>query len=184
MRWITVGSAHQPGTSIVLEPPAADPRHHRRRAAHHRRDDGQRAATPTWRRSELPQRRQLPNRKPWSSTCLARRISVYGTVFGRSNRSYLRMISPSSEHAIEPSYCISAIGLHFHVPDNLPLTVRRGVRIGSRQGSGAEHDRRERDDPDHSFETGGNTLVEDRRSGRDRKCRVSRTPGPSGANPR
>jgi catechol 2,3-dioxygenase-like lactoylglutathione lyase family enzyme len=25
MRWITVGSADQPGTSIVLEPPAADP---------------------------------------------------------------------------------------------------------------------------------------------------------------
>ncbi len=25
MRWITVGPAHQPGTSIVLEPPAADP---------------------------------------------------------------------------------------------------------------------------------------------------------------
>ena len=25
MRWITVGSAGQPGTSIVLEPPAADP---------------------------------------------------------------------------------------------------------------------------------------------------------------
>jgi catechol 2,3-dioxygenase-like lactoylglutathione lyase family enzyme len=26
MRWITVGPADQPGTSIVLEPPAADPR--------------------------------------------------------------------------------------------------------------------------------------------------------------
>jgi len=25
MRWITVGPAHQPGTSIVLHPPAADP---------------------------------------------------------------------------------------------------------------------------------------------------------------
>ena len=25
MRWITVGPADQPGTSIVLEPPAADP---------------------------------------------------------------------------------------------------------------------------------------------------------------
>ncbi|MBM9509659.1 VOC family protein [Actinacidiphila acididurans] len=25
MRWITVGAADQPGTSIVLEPPAADP---------------------------------------------------------------------------------------------------------------------------------------------------------------
>jgi catechol 2,3-dioxygenase-like lactoylglutathione lyase family enzyme len=25
MRWITVGPAHQPGTAIVLEPPAADP---------------------------------------------------------------------------------------------------------------------------------------------------------------
>jgi hypothetical protein len=25
MRWITVGPANQPGTSIVLEPPAADP---------------------------------------------------------------------------------------------------------------------------------------------------------------
>jgi catechol 2,3-dioxygenase-like lactoylglutathione lyase family enzyme len=25
MRWITVGLADQPGTSIVLEPPAADP---------------------------------------------------------------------------------------------------------------------------------------------------------------
>ena len=25
MRWITVGPVHQPGTSIVLEPPAADP---------------------------------------------------------------------------------------------------------------------------------------------------------------
>jgi hypothetical protein len=25
IRWITVGPADQPGTSIVLEPPAADP---------------------------------------------------------------------------------------------------------------------------------------------------------------
>ena len=25
MRWITLGPAHQPGTSIVLQPPAADP---------------------------------------------------------------------------------------------------------------------------------------------------------------
>jgi hypothetical protein len=25
MRWITVGPAEQPGTSVVLEPPAADP---------------------------------------------------------------------------------------------------------------------------------------------------------------
>ena len=25
MRWITVGPAHKPGTSIVLHPPAADP---------------------------------------------------------------------------------------------------------------------------------------------------------------
>ncbi len=41
MRWITVGPAGQPGTSIVLHPPAADARPHRRRAPHHRRDDGQ-----------------------------------------------------------------------------------------------------------------------------------------------
>ena len=41
MHWITVGPADQPGTSIVLYPPAADPRRHRRRAPHHRRDDGQ-----------------------------------------------------------------------------------------------------------------------------------------------
>ena len=46
MRWITVGPADQPGTSIVLDPPAGRPRHHRRRAPHHRRDDGQGHATP------------------------------------------------------------------------------------------------------------------------------------------
>ena len=34
MRWITVGPAGQPGTSIVLTPPTADPRHHGRRAPH------------------------------------------------------------------------------------------------------------------------------------------------------
>ena len=41
MRWITVGPADQPGTSIVLSPAGRRPRHHRRRAPHHRRDDGQ-----------------------------------------------------------------------------------------------------------------------------------------------
>ncbi len=41
MRWITVGPPDQPGTSIVLDPPAVDPGHHRRRATHDRRDDGQ-----------------------------------------------------------------------------------------------------------------------------------------------
>ena len=40
MRWITVGPAGQPDTSIVLHPPAA-PRRHRRRAPDHQRDDGQ-----------------------------------------------------------------------------------------------------------------------------------------------
>ena len=41
MRWITVGPADQPDTSIVLAPAGRRPRHHRRRAPHHRRDDGQ-----------------------------------------------------------------------------------------------------------------------------------------------
>src|SRR5206468_10728074 len=41
MRWITVGPAGQPGTSILLAPPAADPGITDRRAPHHHRDDGQ-----------------------------------------------------------------------------------------------------------------------------------------------
>ena len=41
MRWITVGPANQPGTSIVLLPPGRDAGHHRRRAPDDRVDDGQ-----------------------------------------------------------------------------------------------------------------------------------------------
>jgi hypothetical protein len=41
MRWITVGPADQPGTSILLEPPSPPGlRRHRRGAPHDRRDDG------------------------------------------------------------------------------------------------------------------------------------------------
>jgi catechol 2,3-dioxygenase-like lactoylglutathione lyase family enzyme len=40
MRWTTVGPQDQPGTSILLAPPAADPGITERRAPHHRRDDG------------------------------------------------------------------------------------------------------------------------------------------------
>jgi catechol 2,3-dioxygenase-like lactoylglutathione lyase family enzyme len=41
MRWITVGPADQPGTSMVLHPPAATRGITRRRAPHHFRGDGQ-----------------------------------------------------------------------------------------------------------------------------------------------
>jgi hypothetical protein len=41
MRWITVGPADQPGTSMVLHPPAATRGITRRRAPHHLRGDGQ-----------------------------------------------------------------------------------------------------------------------------------------------
>ena len=41
MRWITVGPADQPDTSIVLEPPAADPGVTDEERTHDRRDDGE-----------------------------------------------------------------------------------------------------------------------------------------------
>jgi hypothetical protein len=41
MRWITAGPADQPGTSMVLHPPAATRGITRRRAPHHLRGDGQ-----------------------------------------------------------------------------------------------------------------------------------------------